>query len=133
MTKISLSGCIILDKDKILLLNRRKTGWYELPGGKIKPDETPEETAIRELKEELLCDIEIVEKFGEKEFEENGFIMNYHWFVAKLKEEQEPKVGEPEVFDHLKYISLDTLQDNKLSPNMQNLLKEINNIRKFIK
>ena len=117
----------------MLLLNRKKTGWYELPGGKINEDETPEETAIRELKEELLCDIEIVEKFGEKEFEENGFVMNYHWFIAKVKEGQDPKVGEPEVFDHLKYIPLDTLQDNKLSPNMQNLLKEINNIRKLIK
>ncbi len=53
MDKIVLAGCIILKGDAILLLNRKKTGWYELPGGKIDENESAEATAIRELKEEL--------------------------------------------------------------------------------
>lgn len=123
--KISLAGCIILEDDKILLLNRKKTGWYELPGGKIDEGESLENTAIRELKEELSCDIEIISKFGEKDFEENGYIMKYHWFIANIKEGQNLKIGEPETFDHFKYIPLNELSKNKLSPNMQNLIKEL--------
>jgi len=125
MKKISLAGCIILKDNEILLLNRKKTGWYELPGGKIDDSESPEKTAIRELKEELNCDVEIVSKFGEKEFEENGFVMNYHWFNANIKDGQTPRVGEPQTFDHFKYIKLSELSNIKLSPNMQNLVKEL--------
>lgn len=124
MEKISLAGCIILKEGKMLLLNRKTKGWYELPGGKIKENESPEAAAIREIKEELLCDIEIMDKFGEKEFEENGFIMNYHWFIARVKENQKPTIGEPQTFGHFKHFSLDELSNEKISPNMENLIKE---------
>ena len=127
MVNSSLSGCVILKEGQILLLNRRKTGWYELPGGKMDKSESPEETAIRELKEELLCDVEIIRKLGTKEFLHNNEPRNYHWFLAKIEENQEPKLGEPEKFEHYKYIKLKDLYGHNLSPNMQNLLSEIKN------
>jgi 8-oxo-dGTP diphosphatase len=59
MTKLVLvAACVLVDQDgRILLAQRPKgkalEGYWEFPGGKIEAGETPEETVIRELKEEL--------------------------------------------------------------------------------
>ncbi len=120
MKQANLAGCIILNKNTILLLHRIKKDWYELPGGKIDEGESPQEAAIRELKEELTCDIEILYKVGEKSFEENGETIGYIWFLANIKDGQIPTIGEPEKFDEYIYIPLTDLSTITLSPNMKN-------------
>ena len=50
---------------------------WELPGGKVEPNETPEQCLIREIKEELNIEIEII-----KELESNTH--NYTSFTIKL-------------------------------------------------
>ncbi len=125
MNDVNLAGCVIIKENKILLLNRKKTSWYELPGGKIDDHETPEVAAIRELKEELGCDVEIVKKIGAKEFEHEGRELNYIWFLAKIKKNQFPRIEEPETFDHFEYISINKLSSCLLSPNMKNLFLEL--------
>ena len=49
---------IIIDTENKVLLNKRKknttlSGYWEFPGGKIKPNETPDQALSRELFEEL--------------------------------------------------------------------------------
>lgn len=126
MRKINLAGCVILNGDKILLLHRKKADWYELPGGKIEDGKQPEIAAKREIKEELLCDVGIIKKIGEKDFEENSNAMGYTWFLAKLRNDQILKLGEPEKFDSFAYLPISNLGSYKLSFNMQNLLSELN-------
>jgi len=46
--KVMLAGCVILNKDRILLLHRKRNNYYELPGGKIDDCEQPEIAAKRE-------------------------------------------------------------------------------------
>ncbi len=53
-----VSACALLDRDnRVLLAQRPKdksmAGLWEFPGGKVEHGETPEETLIRELSEEL--------------------------------------------------------------------------------
>jgi 8-oxo-dGTP pyrophosphatase MutT (NUDIX family) len=124
MKQISLAGCAFIKENKILLLRRIKTGWYELPGGKIDPGETAEIAAEREIQEELCVKIKLNQKIGQKNFEENGYTMKYTWFHAEINPDEKLTIGEPEKFDELKYISLEKLSEHKLSPNMENFLNE---------
>jgi len=53
-----VAACALIDADKRVLIARRPegralAGMWEFPGGKIEPGETPEDTVIRELYEEL--------------------------------------------------------------------------------
>lgn len=125
MDRIKMAGCVILKDNCILLLYRIKKDWYELPGGKIDGNETTEEAAIRELKEELCCNVEIISKFGVKDFKENGRNFTYYWFLSKIKNGQTPKIGEPEEFSDFKFIPITKLKDYALSTNMQNLVTEL--------
>ena len=53
-----VAACALIDADKRVLIARRPAGkpmagLWEFPGGKIEAGETPEDTVIRELHEEL--------------------------------------------------------------------------------
>lgn len=54
---ISVKG-IVLDNGKVWLRKNERNEW-EFPGGKLDEGEQPEETIIRELKEELGFDVEV--------------------------------------------------------------------------
>ncbi len=122
---ISLAGGILRDNEgRILLLHRNtfKLKQWELPGGKIENDEKPSEAAIRELKEELGVCVSIMNYLGNKEFIENGYIMNYYWYECVIIQGA-PRVMENK-FDMLKFWRVSELDDiyEELSPNMKNLL-----------
>ena len=58
MNLILVAACALIDPDGRVLIAQRpegKTmaGLWEFPGGKVEPGERPEESLIRELKEEL--------------------------------------------------------------------------------
>jgi 8-oxo-dGTP diphosphatase len=60
---ILVAACALVDADGRVLLAERPAGktmagLWEFPGGKVETGERPEQTLIRELKEELGIDIE---------------------------------------------------------------------------
>ena len=55
---VLVAACALVDADGRVLLAQRPAGkpmagLWEFPGGKVEPGETPEQTLIRELSEEL--------------------------------------------------------------------------------
>jgi 8-oxo-dGTP diphosphatase len=56
-----VAAALVNEKGELLLADRppgkKLAGVWELPGGKLEPDETPEYALIRELKEELHIDV----------------------------------------------------------------------------
>lgn len=127
MNKIELAGAIILDKtNKILLIHRdtKELNQWELPGGKLEPGELPEQAVIRELKEELNIDVKIIKYMNFKEFEDNGIILKYHWYLCEIEK------GIPELvelkFNDMKYFSKKELEFNQeLSSNMKVMISNI--------
>jgi len=116
----SLAGCVVLDKDqRIFLLHRNKKDLrqWELPGGKVEPNEEVEQAAIRELEEELGVSVKLVKRLGQARFEENSTDHLYTWFLAEIVTGV-MSIREPETFDDLKSFSLQELSELKLSNNM---------------
>lgn len=61
---VTVAACALIDADGRVLLARRPegksmAGLWEFPGGKVEPGETPEETVIRELAEELQIETKV--------------------------------------------------------------------------
>lgn len=59
---VLVSACALIDIEGRVLLAQRPegksmAGLWEFPGGKVEPNEGPEETLIRELREELEIDV----------------------------------------------------------------------------
>ncbi|MEU2928958.1 (deoxy)nucleoside triphosphate pyrophosphohydrolase [Streptomyces sp. NPDC007251] len=64
--RIVVVGAALLDGGRLLAARRSApadlAGRWELPGGKVEPDERPEDALVRELREELGVDAEPVER-----------------------------------------------------------------------
>jgi 8-oxo-dGTP diphosphatase len=59
-----VAACALVDADGRVLLAQRPegksmAGLWEFPGGKVEPGETPEDTLIRELAEELGIEVKL--------------------------------------------------------------------------
>lgn len=67
---------IIYNNDKIFVAKRgpgkSNSGKWEFPGGKLEPDEKPEDCIVRELKEELKIDIKPVKHLSTVHYVDNG-------------------------------------------------------------
>jgi 8-oxo-dGTP diphosphatase len=77
--------------DTILLIKRETVpfkGYWALPGGRLDPGETVEQTIVREVKEETGLDVAVVSKIGEyhEQGVQGGFEYDYYpaCFLVKI-------------------------------------------------
>ena len=88
MKNIEVSSAIIV-KDRKIFVTQRGYGEFkdkwEFPGGKIENGETGEECIIREIKEELDADIEVIHYLNTIEYTYPTFHLVMHNYICKLK------------------------------------------------
>ena len=88
MKTIRVVAAIIIKNGKVFATQRGygdfKGGW-EFPGGKIDAGETPEEALIREIKEELDTEVEVIELLDTVEYDYPNFHLLMDCFICNIK------------------------------------------------
>ena len=121
-------ACGIIEQDsKFLIMRVNKTTYYHIPGGHIEMGENSKQAIIREIKEEIGCDIEEVNLFA---IQENFWVRNNKkchgiefYYIIKPKYELQMKdcqgiendKGKENILD-FKWVTSEELKDIDLRP-----------------
>jgi 8-oxo-dGTP pyrophosphatase MutT (NUDIX family) len=73
---------IVFDEEKLLLAKRKDVPVWVLPGGGVDPGELPEEAIIREFREEVSLDVEVIRRVGT--YTGGFFIKPVHLYHLKI-------------------------------------------------
>lgn len=89
---VRVVGAAIIESGRVLVAQRRrndvayKSLKWEFPGGKIEPGETEEEAIVREIREELDCEIEVIELLPEMSHEYPDFVLRMTICICRLRQ-----------------------------------------------
>lgn len=90
MKTIEVVAAIII-KDRKVFATQRGYGefkdWWEFPGGKMEPGESPKVALKREIREELDAEIEVKELLETVEWDYPNFHLTMHCFICSLLSE----------------------------------------------
>ena len=124
MKTVRVVAAIIIENGKVFATQRGygefKDGW-EFPGGKIEPGETPEEAIVREIKEELDTEVEVIELLDTVEYDYPNFHLSMGCFICKIKS------GDLVLKEHeaAKWLTKDTMGSLEWLPADMGLVGEI--------
>ena len=133
MKQITVSGAIILrinpetDRKEIFATQRGygdyKDGW-EIPGGKIEPDETPEQCIKREIREELATEVRAEKILGVVNYDYPNFHLTMHCILCSIVS------GDLKLLEHeaARWLSKETLRSVDWLPADQLILDKIEEI-----
>lgn len=124
MKTIEVTAAIIIKEGKVFATQRGYgdwKGWWEFPGGKMEPGETPQEALRREIREELDAEIEIGELLETVEWDYPSFHLRMHCFLCSLISES-MHLNEHE---DATWLSAETLDSVKWLPADEGLIPKI--------
>ena len=120
MRKVKSCGCIIIENNKVVLIQQKKGNWG-FPKGRIEKNETEVETAIREVKEETNLDVKIEDvnkKYVDSYFAKKNEFKEVVFFLAKRIggeiKPQENEIKKVEWVDLIEAINRITMKSTKI-------------------
>lgn len=130
MKTITVSGAIILRKNPVTHQNEIFAtqrgygdwkGWWEFPGGKLEPGETPEACIVREIQEELATEIKAERILDVVDYDYPEFHLTMHCILCKIVS------GNLELLEHeaAKWVNKETLYSVNWLPADKLILPEI--------
>ena len=115
----------IIVRDRRIFATQRGYGewkdWWEFPGGKIEPGETPEDALKREIREELATEIEVDELLTTVEYDYPKFHLTMHCYLCTIIS------GDLSLLEHedARWLALDELDCVKWLPADKDVIEEI--------
>jgi len=109
---------ILIDQGRVLLAQRPEGKHlalkWEFPGGKVEPDESPEQALIRELQEELGCTVEITAALPHSLHTYDRGTIEMIPFICSL----DPRSPAPQAHEHasLTWVAPNDIADFDLAP-----------------
>ena len=117
MKIIHVVAAVIVDGDRVFATQRGYGDWkdyWEFPGGKIEPGETPETALHREILEELDTEIAVGDKITTIEYNYPEFHLTMECFLARvlagrlvLKEHEAAKLLKKNELNSVKWLPAD--------------------------
>lgn len=127
MKTIEVTAAIIIKDGKVFATQRGYgdwKGWWEFPGGKLEPGETPQEGLRREIREELDAEIEVGRLLDTVEWDYPAFHLTMHCFICTLLSES-MHLNEHE---DAAWLTEETLNSVKWLPADEELIQKITDI-----
>lgn len=113
-----VASAIIRDGNRIFATQRGHgefKGYWEFPGGKLEPGESPEQAAVREVSEELSVDINLGELVSVIDYDYPDFHLKMHCYFAEvvsgvltLKEHDDARWLTRETLNGVEWLPADT-------------------------
>lgn len=117
--QIIVSGAVILRENngvKEIFATQRGygdwKGWWEIPGGKLEPGETPLQCIVREIREELATEVKAEKILGVVDYDYPAFHLTMHCILCSVVS------GDLKLLEHeaAKWVNKDTLYDVEWLP-----------------
>ena len=86
--QIEVVAAVICDGNRIFATQRgygEWKDWWEFPGGKMEPGETPEAALQREIREELATEIAVESLLTTVDYDYPNFPLTMHCYLCKVK------------------------------------------------
>ncbi|MFH1779990.1 MAG: NUDIX domain-containing protein [Candidatus Micrarchaeota archaeon] len=128
MRKITGVAAIIKnDESKILIAKRTEKdeqapNLWSLPCGSVEENETPEESIIREMQEELGIGIKIEKTVSKRTYENEKESWSVYGYLCKITKGQ-PSIKEPEECEEIKFVETKEIPEN-FFPELRTVVKD---------